>query len=387
MAILNLQRKLVEVGRIRLGEKGDRGQPKKLSTFRFTSASESLLGHLAELYGGKVEPWNDAPDAGYFQLHSEASEIDVVIPAIPSAVSQYYELWAAGGCKRRCDGETELISGNECMCEQGPDARECSIVTRINVLLPQFGIGVWRLETSGYNAATTLPETIELVRQTGKMTLAKLRLEQRSAMVDQKKKRFVVPVLEPQVSLVELMDRIDSRTRVLPSPVAGLPVSPERRVPRPGVPGAIEPPAQVPAWGAGHTHTNGIGQRSGDKVSEGKLQAVIDALAKRGKKSVETVMEKWAGAIGGLLPADRAYLDAHVRALDARSEAQPIRSATELRSELKAMASRTVSTAELNVWIKDNADAMDGITDPDTSTELDAQIQMLKHRAAKGGMT
>ena len=40
---LGIQRRLVELGRIRLGEKGSRGEPKKLTKFRLTSASRPLL--------------------------------------------------------------------------------------------------------------------------------------------------------------------------------------------------------------------------------------------------------------------------------------------------------------------------------------------------------
>ena len=49
MPILSAQQKLRELGRIRLGDRsGTRGAPKRLDTFRFTSASRQLIDQLAE---------------------------------------------------------------------------------------------------------------------------------------------------------------------------------------------------------------------------------------------------------------------------------------------------------------------------------------------------
>lgn len=47
MAIIGLQKRLTEVGRIRMGERqGNR--PVKLDTFRITSPNQSILGEVAE---------------------------------------------------------------------------------------------------------------------------------------------------------------------------------------------------------------------------------------------------------------------------------------------------------------------------------------------------
>ena len=51
MPIINLQRKLTEIGRIRLGAKGAKGQPTKLETFRLTSKSEEAIQAAAAVYG------------------------------------------------------------------------------------------------------------------------------------------------------------------------------------------------------------------------------------------------------------------------------------------------------------------------------------------------
>lgn len=200
-----------ELGRIRLGEKGDKGQPVKLRTFRLTSGSKTLLEAAAALYGGTVKPWPGAPDEGQWQLVTAVTEIDILIPTAIRNVSQAYEMWKGGTCERRCDGTTVRDSQNAthpCLCaaagQTGAD-RECEIVTRLSVMLPRVpGLGVWRLDTGGYQAATTLPTTLQLLSglAMGKPWMpAVLRAEQRSKKERDEKgrvmtHRFVVPVLD-----------------------------------------------------------------------------------------------------------------------------------------------------------------------------------------------
>lgn len=196
-----------ELGRIRLGEKSDKGAPKRLTTFRLTSASKATLEAAAQLYGGTVRAWTGAPDEGMWELYTQAAELDVLIPGSLAVISQSYELWQGGTCERRCDGTTEAISAAPCICAAkgltGGD-RECDIVTRLRVMLPRVpGLGVWRLDTSGYQAATTLPSTVTLLARLtpGQWIPAVLRAEQRSKRerLDSGKvetHRFVVPVLD-----------------------------------------------------------------------------------------------------------------------------------------------------------------------------------------------
>lgn len=220
-----------ELGRIRLGDKSERGLPISLRTFRLTSASKATLDAAAVLYGGRVAPWEDAPDPGMYELVTETAELDVLIPGSLQTVSQAYELWQGGTCERRCDGTTEQISGAACPCD--PDARECDVVTRVKVMLPRLpGLGVWRLDTSGWMAATTLPSTITLLAQMtgGQWIPAVLRAEQRSKRTrlpngKVETHRFVVPVLDlPGSTIGELVQlapredlpRIESGERPVP---------------------------------------------------------------------------------------------------------------------------------------------------------------------------
>lgn len=260
LTIRDLQRRLTELGRIRLGDKGARGEPKKLTKFRLTSASRSLLESAAQLYGGQVREWKGAPDEGYFELYTESSELDILIPPTLAAYSQAYELWDAGGRTRWCDGETERLSGGSCLCD--PEARECQVTTRVNVMLPRVpGLGVWRLDTKGWNAAATLPSTLELLGRmgAGEWIPAVLRIEQRTVKRNRQTRRFIVPVLDlPQVTIGQLVGMaevdaqlpaanghvVDQQAPALPQPGPGR--GPRReRVSRPALPAGPPPPAQA----------------------------------------------------------------------------------------------------------------------------------------------
>jgi hypothetical protein len=124
------------------------------------------------------------------------------------AFTQWYELWSAAGCQRRCDGNYESISDSPCLCED-PGHRECNIHSRLSVLLADLpGLGVWRVESSGYYAAVELQGAVEIIRLAagrGQLLPARLRLEQRAVKrTDDKGKpitfRFAVPVLDIDVT-------------------------------------------------------------------------------------------------------------------------------------------------------------------------------------------
>lgn len=208
MAILTLQRRSRELGRIRIGQvnhSNGKTRPEKLDRFRFTSASEPLLAKVAALYGGTVAPW--APQGGgaeAFEVISESVRIPILVP--PQPVTQYFEMWSGGGCVRRCDGQTELLSGGQCLCSVDPADRECKATTRLNVVLRDVeGIGVWRLETHGWYAATELPEVAEFLAQAGGYVAAHLGLEERVVKRDRQTRRFMVPTIEVDVTPAQLL--------------------------------------------------------------------------------------------------------------------------------------------------------------------------------------
>lgn len=209
MAIVDLQRRARELGRIRIGQlvTGANGKlrPEKLDRFRLTSASRELLEMVANLYGGTVNAWTPmggGPAA--FEVVTESTRLPVLVP--PQPVSQYYELWSGGGCQRRCDGVTELLTDKPCICGPNPEEKACKPTTRLNVILRDIeGIGVWRLESHGWHSAVELPDVADFLAQSKGYIEAHLALEERVSKKDGKTKRFMVPTLEVSVTPSQLM--------------------------------------------------------------------------------------------------------------------------------------------------------------------------------------
>lgn len=214
MPILDLQMRMRQLGEIRIGHVVPTGRtrkdgkpgtrPAKLDKFRFTSASREILASVAELYGGEVKPWTPANGGpSEFEVYSQANRLPVLIPP-RDAVSQWYELYAGSKCQRRCDGVTEHKSDRPCMCN--PEKRDCKITTRVNVMLRDVpALGQWLLITKGYYAAVTLPPAAELLSQAGKHVEGWLGMEEKSAIVDDKPARFMVPTLDVEITPAALM--------------------------------------------------------------------------------------------------------------------------------------------------------------------------------------
>lgn len=223
MPIINMQRRSRELGRIRTGQKGDRGQPQKLSKFRLTSSSKPLLEKVAQLYGGTAREWTPSGGAPQWEVFTEVSRIPIIVP--PQPVSQWYETWKAGGCKHRCDGETNFLTGELCDLED-PDHINAKPTTRLKVILRDVeGVGVWRLESHGFNAAVELPDAAELLAQAGGFIEGHLALEERvtkSIKPDgsSQTNRFLVPIIEVGVTPAELFA---GKGRIIPA-IGGGPV-------------------------------------------------------------------------------------------------------------------------------------------------------------------
>lgn len=236
--LADIQARQVEVGRIRLGttetaqgRSGDYQKPVKLESFRLTSRSKTLIEEAASLYGGSCEPWTpQSGGAQQWQVFTEQRSLAVIVP--PDPVSQYYEMWQGGRCQRRCDGLTELLSDQSCICGPDPEVRKCKPTTRLALMLADMsGIGVWRLETHGYHAAAELPAVADLLSAVGGNVPARLEMEERSAMVpdprDRSKEvptRFMVPVLHVQRTPAQMVAIMGGNGQ----PAIALPGTPDR---------------------------------------------------------------------------------------------------------------------------------------------------------------
>ena len=213
--IIDLQRRLREAGRIRLGEKVEtrdgKLRPAKLAQFRITCPDELTIRTIAAVYGGEPRPWDGAPVGEQWELYTEATALDVIVPPVDVAWSQFFENWSGGVCRNRCDGVTDWKNDTICSCDM--DSPACKPTSRLGVILTAIdGIGIFRLETHGWNGAQELNGAIEMLRiiqDRGQMVPARLLLEQR-----QQKKvgsdgkvqtlNFAVPVLDLRVNLAAL---------------------------------------------------------------------------------------------------------------------------------------------------------------------------------------
>lgn len=216
--ILDLQQRLQEVGRIRMGAQvptsGGKRRPSRLPHWRLTSRDQLRLEAVAGVYGGEVKPW--AERDGEYEVFTEADQLQVLI--IPGqALSQWWELWSGGGCQRRCDGHHEVLSDGPCLCpaeydersEQSNKGKACKPTTRLAVLLPQVpGIGHWRLETHSYYAAVELAAANHLIEEAtrrGALLPARLRIDQRKKVAGGTTTPYPVPVLDLDVSAGQLL--------------------------------------------------------------------------------------------------------------------------------------------------------------------------------------
>jgi hypothetical protein len=215
--IKTMQRQAAELGRIRTGysrpnPKPDRGPiPVKSKTFVLTSHSRDYVAAAADLYGGTVEQWTPQRSSiAQWRVITKASELRAILPA-GDPLNQSNEKWGGGGCERRCDGETESISRQPCIClaRYGEDWHErkpeevCRPTSRVGVFLPDLpDLGVWRLETKSYYAADAMAGGLDTVLQaTGGKGLLPVRMwiEQRTSVRNGKTNQFQVVMLVPSL--------------------------------------------------------------------------------------------------------------------------------------------------------------------------------------------
>jgi hypothetical protein len=224
MPVLDLQRRSLQIGRIRTGIQvptGSKGKtrPEKLTTFRFTSGAQHAIEAVAALYGGDTKPWKNG-SRNEWEVITKVANVGITVPAREAVVSTWYELWTRGGCQRRCDSQIERKSGGPCQCPHADDpddaeaveraaleramlaksGKACSLVTRINVSIPDLpGIGVWRLDTgSFYAAGETIDQAtlLEMARAHRVALPAMLRLEQRQTVTEGETRNYAVPVID-----------------------------------------------------------------------------------------------------------------------------------------------------------------------------------------------
>jgi len=234
MPVINVQRKMRQLGTVRLGfsTPGSRGgkRPNRSKTIILTSPDKWALEHAAAQFGGTV---TDFPEGSVdkFKLITERTEIPIAVTSIEA--SQWREHWDKGSCVLRCNGEEicgprkSPMLGKPCHCKKiYPDDSEryeaakvnkaCKLVTRFSFMIPSVpDIGVWRLDTRGEHAAEELPLTVEFIQSAlgeGRMyvpcTLA----------IEQRKNTDGQPYPVPVVRLTQSMQEIEAARLTAPTP-------------------------------------------------------------------------------------------------------------------------------------------------------------------------
>jgi len=211
--ILTLQRQARELGRLRTGTLGTsakgKPQPSRSKTWIVTSQAKHYIEAAAAEWGGTVEAWQpNGKGAQQWRVVTQAPLIDAILPP-GDPLSQSLELWSAGGCARRCDGYTETLSDNPCICradygeqffEIAPKDTVCKMTTRLNVILPSMpDIGIWRVESHSFYAANEIAAAVDMLKSAAgpaAMVPIRLRIEQRTRVAKGQTKHFPVIAVE-----------------------------------------------------------------------------------------------------------------------------------------------------------------------------------------------
>jgi recombination directionality factor gp3-like protein len=206
--LIELQRRLAEAGRIRMGEKTEKGAPKRLDTWRITSPTKELVEQAAGLYGGEPKPW-DSPTGKQWEVVTTTAELPVLVMPGYSFRQGYEYRTSPTLVERRCDG-VEQDDGTPCACNaEGFEGDECALISRLTVALPELTTMLgWRLETKGDNAARELLASMDLVQGISggrPFVPAKLRIVERRGNVNGQAVRYVVPVIDVQVRYSEVL--------------------------------------------------------------------------------------------------------------------------------------------------------------------------------------
>lgn len=255
--LLQRQQRMVEVGRIRIGEKSPEGYPTTRQTFRFTSRHRDILELVQKQFGGDLRPWVEKE--GEWELLSDAREIKVLFSSKErgdgdlESLVQHWERWAGNTCTHRCDGQTcqfwkqtgtktvgknkKVVPVNEratgpCQCDHsGATGRPaCKLVSRLLLILPQVPtLGMWRVETGSTVFDSEIQSLVDTlgVMAPGNVSPLLMSISFRDKRTgpgeDTSKFPVIKLVLDPDpVSLPALIAGIRAQSMALPTPESGV---------------------------------------------------------------------------------------------------------------------------------------------------------------------
>jgi hypothetical protein len=222
--LAGIQRRNLTIGRIRSGDKDEKGRPHRLEGFRFTTSSELAACTIAELYQGQdPRPWGRQ-----WEVYTPVRELGMALPPGDLVIRQAMMRWSGGGPSVVCDGVTTTRpTRGPCQCPQPDDPcdeesvweaiRErrrlaaqkvpqgCYPYTWIKMVLADVpGIGVWQLLSKSEQAAAEIVDQavmLERARAIGQLLAATLVLEYRESRVDGLLRQYNVPVLRVDESV------------------------------------------------------------------------------------------------------------------------------------------------------------------------------------------
>lgn len=284
--LTGIQARNYVVGRIRAGDKDDKGRPHRLDGFRFTSPSQKRAAEIADLYdGSQPRPWRQE-----WEVYTKLREITIALPPGRLVISQAFMRWSGGGPTMVCDGiSTTQPQHGTCQCPQpaDPDDEEsrwrairerrrlaalktpqgCYPYTWVNVSLVDIGdFGVWRLLSKSENAAAEIiakAMLLERARAAGQYLAATLALEYRESRVDGMLRQYNVPAI-----------RVDDSVRAIASgQIAGRSLA-DQLPPAPAAsPRAI---TAAPAAGSAPAAAAGAGAAGGQHSAQLTAQQIAD---------------------------------------------------------------------------------------------------------------
>lgn len=145
----NAPSRMSRLGKIKVGEKTEKGYPTSLDYFKATG---EFAGEFHRAYG-------DQPQ-----------RIRVVFPYhdVEENLNEWYRLYGTSGLKRLCDGETAKIATEgefieqPCVCD--PDNRECKATMVINVVVLGLSVvGVFLISTGGASSRGNIRSALQWV--------------------------------------------------------------------------------------------------------------------------------------------------------------------------------------------------------------------------------
>lgn len=265
MILAGLQpRPTYRAGQIKAGEKNEKGEPRRLDGFRFTTHSEEAAVQVADLYEGyELRPWGRQ-----WEVYTRQRKIDVALPPGKLVITQSMMRWTGGGPTVVCDGErTSKPAIGPCQCPQPEDPRDeesvwqavrerqrlagfkvpagCKPHTWISVALPDIdGLGVWTLLSKSEKAASEIVQQarlLEAYRAAGQFCPAQIALEYTESRADGMLRQYNVPVLRVGKSLRSVAAELGGGELA-----AQLPPAPRERIAISAGPGSPPAGEEVP---------------------------------------------------------------------------------------------------------------------------------------------